>query len=349
MCLRRCTKRPWQWRILVCLVSCQLPVLLMGFAAGVSAPAQAADALQQRFITLGTAGVTGVYYPAGGAACKLVNETRAGHGIRCSVESTLGTITNIRQIRSGGLDFGFAQSDWLHHAYLGTSNFQEDGPFRDLRTVLTLHREVATLVVRDTSRFSSLEDLKGARINIGAAGSGSFASWQTLAELLGWTDADNIALSHTGSSAVPEELCSGAIDAYFVLIGHPAALIEETQEQCGIRLIGLHEAALEPFATEAPYYRAASIPAGLYGLETPVRSFGVGASVVTTSEMPEDVVRVLVAAVAANFDEFKTLHPALSGLEQADLAASSAVVPLHPAAAQFFAEHGLLPDQNIGR
>ena len=86
--------------------------------------------VQQSFITIGTGGVTGVYYPTGGAICRLVNKAKAAHGVRCTVESTGGSVYNINTIRAGELDMGIAQSDWQYHAYQGTSKFSKKGPFK---------------------------------------------------------------------------------------------------------------------------------------------------------------------------------------------------------------------------
>ncbi|MET1415710.1 TAXI family TRAP transporter solute-binding subunit [Roseibium sp. HPY-6] len=301
------------------------------------------NASEQHFITIGTAGVTGVYYPSGTAACKIVNLDRAQHGVRCSVESTLGSISNINQIRSGELDFGFAQSDWQHHAYLGTSVFEDEGPFEDLRSVLFLHPEIATIVVREGSPYRSLDDLKGARVDTGGAGSGSSASWRALIEDLDWSGPDRQNFSNRNSSELAEALCSDEIDAYFQLIGHPAALIEETQGLCDIRLVGIESTAVTRFVGEQPYYMTATIPADLYQLAEPVGSFGVVATVVTSAEMPEEIVTALVAAVHENFDSFKTLHPALNRLSNEDLVLLDATAPLHPGALTYFESRGLLP------
>ena len=93
---------------------------------------------QQRFVSIGTGGVTGVYYPTGGAICRLVNKDRKKHGIRCSAESTGGSVYNINTVREGELEFGVAQSDW-HHAYNGTSKFADQGKFSDLRWSFSVH------------------------------------------------------------------------------------------------------------------------------------------------------------------------------------------------------------------
>ncbi|MCV0426084.1 MAG: TAXI family TRAP transporter solute-binding subunit [Roseibium sp.] len=310
------------------------------FWAGASLPGYAEE---QYFITIGTGGVTGVYYPSGGATCKILNESRSEHGVRCSVETTLGSISNIDQIRSGELDFGYVQSDWQHHAFHGTSVFQDEGAFDDLRTVFSLHSEAATIVVRADSEFQSFDDLKAARVNIGSDGSGSAASWKVLVDKVGWTETDRQNETALGSSALAEALCTGQIDAFFVLIGHPAALIDETQDQCPIRLIGIENSAVDMLVQDTPFYIEAVIPAELYGLPEQIDTFGAVATFVTSAKMPDKIVSTLVGSVLDNFDSFRDLHPALGRLEPEDLVAPETSVPLHPGALKFFHEQGLLP------
>lgn len=300
-------------------------------------------AADQKFVTIGTGGVTGVYYPSGGATCKIVNRSRSEHGVRCSVETTFGSITNLEKIRKGEIDFGYMQSDWQYHAYHGTSVFEEAGPFTDLRAVFSLHTEVATVVVPKASNFRTFADLKRSRINVGAEGSGSAASWGALISRLGWSEEDQASLSDLATSELAEALCSGTIDAYFVLIGHPAGLIEETQQRCDIRLLGIEGETVDTLLAETPYYMAATIPAGLYGLTEPVRSFGVVATFVTSAKMPDDVVRTMVQALFNHFDSFRRLHPALSGLAVEDMVGTNMAAPLHPGALTFYRERGLLP------
>ncbi len=137
-----------------------------------------AKAAEQQFISIGTGGVTGVYYPTGGAICRLVNKMRKDTGIRCSAESTGGSIYNINTIRAGELEFGVAQSDWQYHAYNGTSKFKDQGKFADLRAVFSVHPEPVTVIASDGSGINNLSDVKGKRLNIGNAGSGTRGTWE---------------------------------------------------------------------------------------------------------------------------------------------------------------------------
>ena len=162
-----------------------LKLAALGAAIALAAPWTGALA-QQKFITIGTGGVTGVYYAAGGAICRLMNKDRAKHGIRCSVESTGGSVFNINTIRAGELDFGVAQSDVQYNAAKGMKQFEKDGAFTDLRAVFSVHPEPFTVLARKEANIGKFEDFKGKRFNVGNPGSGTRATWEVLEEALGW-------------------------------------------------------------------------------------------------------------------------------------------------------------------
>ncbi len=154
------------------------------------AATQSVSAAEQRFISIGTGGVTGVYYPTGGAICRLVNKNRKEHGIRCSVESTGGSIYNINTIRAGELEFGVAQSDWQYHAYNGTSKFADKGKFEKLRAVFSVHPEPVTVLARREAGIKNIADVKGKRLNIGNPGSGTRGTWEVFVSSIGWCYGD---------------------------------------------------------------------------------------------------------------------------------------------------------------
>ena len=129
--------------------------LKIGAAVMAGALLTAPIATAQEFISIGTGGVTGVYYPTGGAICRLVNTSRTEHGIRCAVESTGGSGYNINTIKAGELEFGVAQSDWQYHAFNGTSKFEGDAAFPGIRAVFSVHPEPFTLIVRGDSGFAA--------------------------------------------------------------------------------------------------------------------------------------------------------------------------------------------------
>src|SRR5881396_506528 len=145
---------------------------------------------QQKFVTIGTGGVTGVYYAAGGAICRLVNKDRAKHGLRCSVESTGGSVFNINTIKAGELDLGVAQSDAQYNAAKGMGQFKDAGPYGELRAVMSLHPEPFTVLTRKELNAHSFTDMKGKKFNVGNPGSGTRASLEELLAAMNWKLSD---------------------------------------------------------------------------------------------------------------------------------------------------------------
>jgi hypothetical protein len=187
-----------------------------------------AAAQEQRFITIGTGGVTAVYYPAGGAICRLVNRDRERHGIRCSVESTGGSVYNIDTLRGGELDMGVVQSDVQYKSLKGEDEeFKDQGPFEDLRAVFSLHAEPFTVVARADAGIAAFDDLKGKRVNIGNPGSGQRSTMEVVMAAKGWTMDDFALASELKSAEQAQALCANKLDAMVFTVGHPSGPIQE--------------------------------------------------------------------------------------------------------------------------
>ena len=299
-----------------------------------------AIAAGQQFVSIGTGGVTGVYYPTGGAICRLVNKNRKEHGIRCSAESTGGSIYNINTIRAGELEFGVAQSDWQYHAYNGTSKFADNGKFSKLRAVFSVHPEPVTVIARDDSGIEQLMDVKGKRMNIGNPGSGTRGTWEVIEEALGWKRSDLKLAAEMKSAETGQAVCDDKIDAYFWLVGHPSALTQESLASCAAHLVDVKGPAIDKLVKENSFYRTATIPAGMYNNDRDIQTFGVGATFVSSTDVPDDVVYVIVKAVFDNFDDFKKLHPAFANLKEKEMISDSLSAPIHPGAAKYYKERG---------
>ncbi|MCB9929750.1 MAG: TAXI family TRAP transporter solute-binding subunit [Alphaproteobacteria bacterium] len=314
----------------------------LGFAAlalagSLAFPAQA----EQQFISIGTGGVTGVYYPTGGAICRMVNKGRKEHGIRCSAESTGGSIYNINTVRAGELEFGVAQSDWQYHAYHGTSKFAEQGPFTDERSVFSVHAEPVTMLARADSGIKNIHDAKGKRVNIGNAGSGTRGTWEVLEQAMGWQRSDLALAAELKSAETGQALCDNKIDAYFWLVGHPSALTQETVSSCDAKLVNVTGPDIDKLVADNAFYRHAIIPGGMYsGNPEDIHTFGVGATFITSAKVPDNVVYVVVKAVFDNFDDFKKLHPAFANLKPEEMIKDSLSAPLHPGAIKYYKERG---------
>ncbi len=315
--------------------------LLGTFAAlGLALAVQGSAMAQQQFVSIGTGGVTGVYYPTGGAICRLVNKDRKDHGIRCSAESTGGSIYNINTIKAGELEFGVAQSDWQYHAYNGTSKFEEAGKFENLRAVFSVHAEPVTVIARDDAGIANITDVKGKRMNIGNPGSGTRGTWEVLEGALGWERSDLALAAEMKSAETGAAVCDGKIDAYFWLVGHPSALTQESLASCAAHLVDVTGPEIDKLIADNSYYRSATIPAGMYNNDKDITTFGVGATFVTSADVPEDVVYVVVKAVFENFEQFTKLHPAFANLKPEEMIKDGLSAPLHDGAAKYYKEQG---------
>ncbi|MCV6584768.1 MAG: TAXI family TRAP transporter solute-binding subunit [Marinibacterium sp.] len=306
-----------------------------GLAVGGAAQAD------QTFITIGTGGVTGVYYPTGGAICRLVNKGRKEHNTRCSVESTGGSVYNTRTIREGELDFGVVQSDVQSAAMEGVRAFDGDEPYGDLRAVFSVHPEPMHVMVRADSGIESVADMKGKRVNIGNPGSGTRVLADVLMEAAGVTPDDFSLAAELKSSEQAAALCDGKIDAAIWAAGLPNGSSMEATSTCDIKLLDLTTSGMDTVLAENPAYAAATIPGGMYpGNDADVASWGPKATFVTDANTSDDVVYVLVKAVFENFDDFKKLHPAFGRLTEEEMINDGLSAPLHPGAEKYYQERG---------
>ena len=312
--------------------------LLSGF---VSSAILASSVLAYQYITIGTGGVTGVYYPTGGAICRMMNKVKKETKIKCSVESTGGSVYNINNIKNGELDFGIAQSDVVYQATYGTGKFKNK-PYKDLRVVMSIHPELLTFVVRKDSGIESLKDIEHKRINIGNPGSGNEA---TVNLLFSQPGLNNIHFNKEGLKAAesPNALKDKKIDGYFYMVGHPTANIKDAANSTAIDLINIDGKEAQKLVKEKPYYAFGVIPAGMYkGVNHDTKTYGVKAVLVTNNKMSNKAVHSMVKAILDNFSKFKRLHPAYKNLTKKDLLKGFDLKIMHPGAKQAFKEAGLL-------
>ena len=317
-----------------------LKTTLMGIAVTVGM-AGGASAQDQQFITIGTGGVTGVYYPTGGAICRLVNKGRKEHGIRCSVESTGGSVYNTRTIRQGELDFGVVQSDVQKAGLDGTGAFADDGPYPELRALFSVHPEPMHVMARADAGINSVEDLKGKKVNIANPGSGTRVLAETLLKYSGISPDDFALAAELKSSEQSAALCDGKIDATIWAAGLPNGSSQEATSSCDVKIIALDGPNIDKLLAENTAYAAATIPGGMYpGNPDDIPSWGPKATFVTSAETPDEVVYAVVSAVFDNFDDFKKLHPAFARLNEAEMIKDGLSAPLHPGAEKYYKERG---------
>jgi len=294
------------------------------------------------FITIGTGGITGVYYPTGGAIARIVNKKRDKYGIRCTVESTGGSVFNVNAILSGDLDFGIVQSDRQYQAINGLAEWKDKDPQKDLRAVFSIHPESVTLVAAVDAGIKNIIDLKDKRVNIGNPGSGQRQNAIDALTAVGLDYNKDMQAEGIKASESAGLLQDGRIDAFFYTVGHPSGSIKEaTAGKRKVRFVSITGA--DKLLEQYPYYAKSFVPYKLYpgaGNNSDVETFGVKATFVTSAKVPDDVVYAITREVFENFDSFKKLHPAYAVLTKEGMLEGLSA-PIHPGAMKYYKEAGL--------
>lgn len=304
--------------------------------------ATAAAAQEERFITIGTGGQTGVYYVVGQSICRLVNRDTEKTGIKCTAPSTGGSVANVNAIKSGDMTMGVAQSDIQYHAYHGDSpEFEGDMKVEKLRSIFSLHGEPFTVVARKDASIASFDDLKGKRVNVGNPGSGQLATMEVVLNAKGWTMGDFALASELKPAEQAAALGDNKVDAIVYTAGHPNGSVQEATSTVEANLVPVEGPEIDKLVEENPYYAKATIPGGMYaGTDGDVNTFGVKATFVTSADVPDDMVYEVVKAVFDDFDRFKGLHPAFASLEPEKMISEGNSAPLHPGAEKYYKEKG---------
>lgn len=308
--------------------------------AGLLALSTTAAGAQERFITIGTGGQTGVYFVVGQSICRLVNRESDRTGLKCTAPSTGGSIANINAIKAGDMDMGVAQSDWQFHAYNGSSQFEGD-KFDKERAVFSVHSEPFTVIARADAGITSFDGLKGKRVNVGNPGSGQLATMEVVLAAKGWTMGDFTLASELKPAEQAAALGDNKVDAIIYTVGHPNGSIQEAVSTVEAHLVPVEGEAIDKLVNENPFYAYATIPGGMYaGTPDDVKTFGVKATFVTSADVADDVIYEVVKAVFDNFERFKKLHPAFENLKEEEMIKDGLSAPLHPGAIKYYKERG---------
>lgn len=317
---------------------------VVALALGISAAGFTDAGARTRYVTIGTGGVTGVYYPTGGAISKMVNKKRKEYNLRVTVESTAGSVFNVNAIMNGDLEFGVVQSDRQYQAIKGLKEW--DGKPQDkLRSIFSIHPESISVVAAVDSGIQTIADLKGKIVNIGNPGSGQRGNSIDLLEAAGFDYEKDLNAEGLKAAESAGMLQDGRIDAFFYTVGHPNGSIKEaTAGARKVRFVPVDKAIVDKLVDKFPYYAPAEIPVEFYPAaenKEDVPTFGVKATFVTSADVPDDIVYAIVKEVFDNFEEFKKLHPAYKVLTKENMLQGLSA-PMHPGAKKYFREVGLL-------
>lgn len=322
-------------RVLTVLVI--LSVVLTGFAGG-----QQDGKPARQFVTIGTGGVTGVYYPTGGAISKIVNKKFDEYNLKVTVESTGGSVFNVNAIMAGDLEFGIVQSDRQAQAYNGEAEWADVGAQDKLRAVFSIHPESVTILAAEDAGINTIADLVGKTVNIGNPGSGNRGNAIDALENAGINWETDINAEGLKASEAAKMLQDNRIDAYFYTVGHPSGSFKEaTAGRRKVKFVSIID--IDDLLAKYSYYARSEIPVEFYPNATNtenVPTYGVKATLCTSSDVSDDVVYAITKEVFENFEEFKSLHPAYSTLTKESML-DGLSAPIHDGAMRYFKEAGL--------
>ena len=299
---------------------------------------------ESHFVAIGTGSPTGVYYQVGNALVKVLGETSDAHSIDLSVQTTDGSVYNINALISGDIQFGVAQSDRQYQAYNGLAEWEKNGPQTRLRAICSFHPEMVTLVAADESGIKTLADVKGKTVNIGNAGSGQRGNAMDIFRTAKIDPEADFKAESLKAGESAGMLHDGRIDAFFYTVGHPNGAIQEaTSGRRKVRFIPI--TGMEKLLAEAPYYAVAQIPADLYSnaanTEKRVPTVGVMTTLLTSSDVPESVVKALTRAIFTKLATIQAHHPAFKELTPQDMLTRGLSAPFHRGALAYYKEAGL--------
>lgn len=303
----------------------------------VAAPASMA---QQR-LSIATGGTGGVYYPYGGGLAELINEYVDGHS--AVAEVTGASVENMGLIFRGDSDLALALADTVYQAYTGTGAF-EGRRIANTRALGSIYPNAVQLVTLADSGITSLQDLRGERVSVGAPGSGTELNARAILESNG-ISYDDFSPQRLNFNETADALRDGDIAAGFWSVGPPTSSILNLAATRDIRIIGFSDEeianAREREAVFAPY----TLRAGLYdGVNEPVQTISIPNVLVVNADMPEDLAYEITKVLFERTDKLIAVHPAANDTT-VDFSLSSTPVPLHPGAIRYYEEVGAdVPD-----
>jgi len=294
------------------------------------------------FFTIGTGGSLGNYYPTGRAIARIVNKKKEAHGFRLQEKETPGSVFNIDAIMAGDIEFGIAQADRQYQAVNGLAEWKGRGPQKDLRAVFSLYTESVTLVATRDSDIRTIQDLRGKRVDIGHPGSGIRQNSIDALAAAGIDWKKDIIVYGEKPDDRADMYLHGQLDAFFHTVGHPSTGIRFAENSVpGARFIPLVN--IEKLLSKYPYYSKSIIPIELYPLadnKENVETFGVKATFVTSSKIPDDVVYTITKAIFDDFESFGKYDLVLKTFSKGS-ALEGLTAPIHTGALRYYREIGL--------
>ena len=287
-------------------------------------------------LRFGTGGTGGVYYAYGNALAPSLTEAT---GWDVSVKETTGSEANLLLLQGGMADLAIVQSDTLQYASVGEGSF-EGKILSGFSAVGSLYTEACQIVVTKDSGITSIADLAGKRVSIGAENSGVTRNAEHILRANGLS-LDKLKVSRYDFAISAAAMADGNLDAFFCTAGAPTNAVAELAEKMDIRLISPDQRTIDQLMGLYNCYAVCTIPAGTYkGQDEDVTTLGVQAVLVAADSLDAALVNQITAALFQNNEKIQEAVSVDAALDP-ETAVQGVPVPFHFGAAAYYGEHGI--------
>lgn len=328
--------------------------IVLSLIAGTAAAQNIEHDAKLNFFRIANGSTAGTYYPIGGIIASAVSNPPGGTGcaeggacgvpgLLVSAVSSSGSVDNVEAVGSGRVELGFAQADVAFWAQTGTGNFAGLPPIENLRAIANLYLETLHIVARANSGIKTIADLRGKRVSLDEPGSGTLVDARLVLDAAGVSDSE-MTVKHLPATRAAAAIRRGDLDAFFFVGGYPAPAISQLAGQIDVRLIPIDDATAAKLSNDSRFFVRDVLPRNSYrGLEEDIPTLSVGAQWITTADQPDDLIYA-ITRVLWNDNTMQQLrygHPIGKRILREN-ALNGIAIPLHPGAARYYREAGLL-------
>ena len=294
----------------------------------------------QEQLSIATGGTGGVYFPMGGGLAEIINGKIDGYS--ATAEVTGASVENMGLVATGDADLAIALADTVQQGYTGTGRF-EGNALPMVRGLASLYANMIQIVALEGSGITTLEDLRGKRVSVGAPGSGTEVNAAAILNANGMTY-DDIEEQRLNFNETADALANGDIDAGFWSVGAPTSSILNLATTNSIVMIELSDAEIAAARAADPIFAQTTLDAGIYDGVGATTVLGVPNVLVVSSEMSDVLAYAITSAMFENIEDLRAVHPA-ANQTTVEFTLAATPIPLHPGAIRYFEEIGAsIPD-----
>jgi TRAP transporter TAXI family solute receptor len=293
-----------------------------------------------KFISIATGGTGGAYFPIGAGLADIINKKLTGYN--ASAEVTAASKVNCINVNDGKSDLAFVLGDTLSYAYKGDKLGGFNKPLTNLRVLAAIYHNTIQIVARKDSGIAKLTDLKGKKVSVGAPGSGTEINARQIFAAAGMSYSDFGRTDYLSFSESADQMKNRAIDVTLMSSGLPNPGIMDIATSVDITLVPIEGELLKTLDKDSPFFIPTVIPKGTYkGQDHDVSSVGIPNFLIVRADLDDQTVYEITKAMFENLDRLVQAHAAAKGIKLED-ATKSLPVPLHPGAAKYYREKGLI-------